>query len=53
MINIGAYKAGSNKNIDFAIAKIEQVNDFLMQSTEDKFDFEEITDALSAIFVEA
>lgn len=53
LINIGAYKAGSNKNIDFAIAKIEQVNDFLMQSTEDKFDFEEITDALSAIFVEA
>ncbi len=50
LINIGAYKAGSNKNIDFAIAKIDQANDFLCQSTEEKFDFEEITSQLNAIF---
>lgn len=52
LINIGAYKAGSNKNIDFAIAKIDLANDFLCQSTEDKFDFEEITSQLAAIFQE-
>ena len=50
LINIGAYKAGSNKNIDFAIAKIDQVNDFLCQNTEDKYDFEEIVSQLEAIF---
>ncbi len=50
LINIGAYKAGSNKNIDFAIAKIDQVNDFLMQRTEEKFTFDEIVMLLSGIF---
>ena len=50
LINIGAYKAGSNKNIDFAIAKIDQVNDFLCQNTEEKYDFEEIVSQLEAIF---
>ena len=29
LINIGAYKAGSNNNIDYAIEKINQVNAFL------------------------
>ena len=50
LINIGAYKAGSNKNIDFAISKIDAVNEFLCQSTEDKFDFEEILQMLQEIF---
>ena len=35
LINIGAYKAGSNNNIDYAIEKIDQVNAFLCQSTEE------------------
>lgn len=50
LINIGAYKAGSNKQIDYAISKIDQVNDFLCQSTEDKFDFDEIVGALEQMF---
>lgn len=41
LINIGAYKAGSNKNIDFAISKIDKVNDFLTQGVDEKYDFEE------------
>lgn len=53
LINIGAYKSGSNKNIDFAISKIESVNDFLCQSTEEKFDFEEVTTLLTDIFAES
>ncbi|MCR5082472.1 MAG: flagellar protein export ATPase FliI [Parasporobacterium sp.] len=52
LINIGAYKAGSNKNIDFAISKIEQVNDFLMQGTEEKFSFDEELQMLLSIFEE-
>ena len=41
LINIGAYKAGSNKNIDFAISKIDSVNQFLLQGTDEKFNFED------------
>ena len=50
LINIGAYKAGANKNIDYAISKIDEVNAFLMQDTSDKFTFEETLAALRAIF---
>ena len=50
LINIGAYKKGSNKNIDFAISKIDQVNDFLLQSTADKFSFEDEIAMLEDMF---
>jgi flagellum-specific ATP synthase len=50
LINIGAYKAGSNKNIDFAISKIESVNEFLCQATDEKYSFDEILEQLQAIF---
>lgn len=50
LVNIGAYKPGSNPNIDYALAKIDQVNEFLMQGTEEKFDFEEEVEQLCAIF---
>ena len=50
LINIGAYKAGSNKNIDFAISKIDAVNDFLTQDVMDKFEFDDIVRQLESIF---
>ena len=50
LINIGAYKSGSNPNIDYAIAKIASVNEFLMQAVEDKFDFEESVQMMTEIF---
>lgn len=50
LINIGAYKAGSNKNIDYAIEKIDAVNEFLMQDIYAKYTFEEILVQLKAIF---
>ena len=53
LINIGAYKAGSNNNIDYAIEKIDKVNAFLCQSTEDKFDFDEVVGALEQMFGES
>ena len=51
LINIGAYKAGSNKNIDYAVSKIDEVNQFLMQGTDEKFTLEEELELLSKIFV--
>ena len=50
LINIGAYKAGSNKNIDYAIKKIDAVNSFLQQSTDEKFEFDDELAALAALF---
>ena len=49
-INIGAYKSGSNKNIDYAIEKIDKVNEFLLQGVDEKFNFEEELAMLNAIF---
>lgn len=50
LINIGAYKGGSNPNIDYAIEKIDAVNAYLMQAVEDKFSFEEAVDMLEELF---
>ena len=50
LINIGAYKAGSNPNIDYAVSKIEAVNEFLMQDVSDKFTFEQTVSMLKEIF---
>lgn len=52
LINIGAYKNGSNKNIDYAIKKIDAVNEYLMQPTHEKQEFEDELGALAAIFEE-
>ena len=50
LINIGAYKAGANKNIDYAIEKIDAVNAFLCQGTDEKFTFDQTLEDLKAIF---
>lgn len=50
LINIGAYKNGSNPNIDYAISKIDAVNGFLCQDVDEKFDFETTTDLLMHLF---
>jgi flagellum-specific ATP synthase len=50
LINIGAYKNGSNKDIDYAIQKIDAVNQFLMQNTDEKFQLEEEIELLKALF---
>ena len=50
LINIGAYKNGSNKAIDYAIKKIDAVNDFLMQQTHDKFEYDDILQQMADIF---
>lgn len=50
LINIGAYKSGSNPSIDYAISKIDAVNEFLCQETEEKFDFEASVEMLQQLF---
>ena len=51
LINIGAYKSGSNPSIDYAISKIDAVNGFLCQNVEEKFSFEESVAMLQRLFV--
>ncbi len=53
LINIGAYKRGNNKNIDYAIDKIDAVNEFLLQDTDEKFDYEESLRLMESIFTDA
>ena len=52
LINIGAYKNGSNPDIDYAIRKIRAVNGYLCQSTEDKFQLEEELGLLGQLFAD-
>ncbi|MDE6204133.1 MAG: flagellar protein export ATPase FliI [Lachnospiraceae bacterium] len=52
LINIGAYKSGSNPGIDYAIQKINDVNRFLMQDVEEKFNFEESVELMKQIFAD-
>lgn len=50
LINIGAYKSGSNKNIDYAISRIDKVNEFLLQATDEKITFEDEIRRLEEVF---
>lgn len=50
LINIGAYKTGSNPDIDYAIKKNKAVNEFLCQGTHEKFLFEEELALLESVF---
>lgn len=50
LINIGAYKKGSNPNIDYAIEKIDATNDYLMQDVDSKFTFEEAVKMLQELY---
>ena len=53
LINIGAYKKGSNKNIDYAIEKIDAVNAFLRQDVDEKIDYEDTLSRMQQLFAEA
>jgi flagellum-specific ATP synthase len=49
MIDVGAYRTGSNPAIDEAIAKKRQIDDFLIQGVEEKSSIADTLGALSAI----
>ncbi len=52
LVNIGAYKAGSNPSIDYALSKIDAVNGFLQQDVYEKLTFEESIRLLEELFPE-
>ncbi len=49
LINIGAYKSGSNEEIDEAIKKHKAINEFLIQDTDEKVSFEAAVESLQKI----
>ncbi|WII72394.1 FliI/YscN family ATPase [Bdellovibrio sp. 22V] len=53
LINIGAYKPGSNPKIDKAVKVIDSVNDFLKQRVEDPTNFTQTIRQLQQILVNA
>ena len=50
LILIGAYQKGSDPRVDYAIATVERINDFLKQSTTDKNNFEQTVKRLRELF---
>jgi type III secretion system H+-transporting two-sector ATPase len=50
LILIGAYESGSDPRVDYAIEKIEEVNAFLKQGTQERVGFEETVSQLKGIF---
>lgn len=53
LINIGAYKPGSNPKIDRAVKVIDQVNDFLKQRVEDPTNFTQTVRQMQQILINA
>jgi flagellum-specific ATP synthase len=53
LINIGAYKAGSNPKIDRAVKVIDQVNEFLRQKVEDPSSFPQTLKMLHQVLANA
>ena len=52
LINIGAYKKGSNPKIDAALRCIDQVNTFLRQDLSEQATLEETREAMHAVFAQ-
>ena len=53
LINIGAYVKGSSPKIDYAISKIDHLNQFFRQGIKEKRDFDESLSALAEIISDA
>jgi flagellum-specific ATP synthase len=51
LVNIGAYKAGSNPRIDKALKHIDQINDFLRQSVDDPTNYQTTLRMMQQILV--
>jgi flagellum-specific ATP synthase len=41
LVNIGAYKSGTNRALDEALSKIEKINEFLQQNVYDKIPYDD------------
>lgn len=50
IINIGAYKEGTNAQVDFAIKMMDKINSFLRQNINEKASFQESIEKLYSLF---
>ena len=50
LISIGAYKSVTNPELDYAISKIKQINQFLTQNVEEPFSVEQTVNILQEMF---
>ncbi len=49
LINIGAYVRGTNKEVDYAVEKIDYINEFLKQDTNEKIDYKTVVNLMESI----
>jgi flagellum-specific ATP synthase len=52
LIRIGAYRKGSDPRIDWALAHLDKVRDFLVQSVDESFSFEDTVHRLVSLIPE-
>jgi flagellum-specific ATP synthase len=52
LINIGAYVSGSNPKIDYAISRIDAVNEFLCQGMDERDTLEGSRDSMSKLVLD-
>ena len=48
LVSIGAYKAGTNQKLDYALKKIDLINNFLMQGIQESFSYQDSVKAMEA-----
>ena len=49
LVAIGAYKPGTNRNLDYALSKIDAVNGFLTQEIDESFSYDQCIEKLKNI----
>ena len=49
LVSIGAYKAGSNPRLDYALSKLDAVNGFLMQGINEAFSYAQCLEQMKRI----
>ncbi len=50
LVSIGAYEPGSDPKLDYALDKLDEVNDFLQQGIDEHSSYEETISSLTSIF---
>ncbi len=50
LVNIGAYERGSDPKLDYALDKLDEINDFLRQDIDESSSYQETVDWLTNIF---
>ena len=49
LVSIGAYKSGTNPKLDFALTKIDRINEFLKQGVNEAFTYEQCLEQMERI----